>query len=127
MSTPRIYINGKLYDKADAKISVYDHGLLYGDGLFEVLRTWRGIAVDLDRHLDRLYASWRSEGRSVASRYSGTMGLPAVIDARDFDALLDDGLPIVVARSAAVPWPDGAFAAPTMRETLTDVIRRRIS
>jgi CTP:molybdopterin cytidylyltransferase MocA len=79
------------------------------------------------KHLDRLYASWRSEGRSVASRYSGTMGLPAVIDARDFDALLDDGLPIVVARSAAVPWPDGAFAAPTMRETLTDVIRRRIS
>ncbi len=37
----RIYINGKLFDKADAKISVYDHGLLYGDGVFEGIRIYR--------------------------------------------------------------------------------------
>jgi molybdenum cofactor cytidylyltransferase len=79
------------------------------------------------KHLDRLCASWRAAGRSVASRYAGALGLPAVIDARDFDALLHDGLAIVTARAAAVPWPDGAFAAPASRETLTDVIRRRIS
>ncbi len=42
---------------ADATISVLDRGFLYGDGLFEVLRTWRGIAVDLEAHLDRLCAS----------------------------------------------------------------------
>ena len=40
--TPKIYINGKLYDKADAKISVYDHGLLYGDGVFEGIRIYDG-------------------------------------------------------------------------------------
>ena len=38
----KVYINGTLYDKEDAKISVYDHGLLYGDGVFEGLRSYNG-------------------------------------------------------------------------------------
>jgi branched-chain amino acid aminotransferase len=53
--TPRIYINGKLYDKADAKISVYDHGLLYGDGVFEGIRIYHGKVFRLREHLNRLY------------------------------------------------------------------------
>ncbi len=53
----KIYINGTLYDKEDAKISVYDHGLLYGDGVFEGLRTYGGKVFRLERHLDRLYES----------------------------------------------------------------------
>ncbi len=53
----KIYINGKLYDKEDAKISVYDHGLLYGDGVFEGLRSYGGKVFRLDQHLDRLYES----------------------------------------------------------------------
>ena len=40
----KIYINGKLYPKEDAKISVYDHGLLYGDGVFEGMRSYGGKA-----------------------------------------------------------------------------------
>jgi branched-chain amino acid aminotransferase len=52
-----VSIDGELVAAEAASISIFDRGLLYGDGLFEVLRTWRGIAVDLDRHLDRLYAS----------------------------------------------------------------------
>ena len=52
-----ISIDGALVDAEHATISVLDRGLLYGDGLFEVLRTWGGVAVDLDAHLDRLYAS----------------------------------------------------------------------
>jgi branched-chain amino acid aminotransferase len=55
--TPRIYINGKLYDKADAKISVYDHGLLYGDGVFEGIRVYEGKVWRLTQHVDRLYES----------------------------------------------------------------------
>ena len=78
------------------------------------------------KHLDRLYGAWRSAGRSVASRYSGALGLPAVIDARDFDAVLEVGLPIVTARAQSVPWPDGAFASPSPG-SIADVIRRRIS
>jgi branched-chain amino acid aminotransferase len=57
---PRIYINGKLYDKADAKISVYDHGLLYGDGVFEGIRVYGGKVFRLREHVDRLYDSARS-------------------------------------------------------------------
>jgi branched-chain amino acid aminotransferase len=55
----KVYIGGKLYDKADAKVSVYDHGLLYGDGVFEGIRAYSGRVFRLDRHLDRLYDSAR--------------------------------------------------------------------
>jgi branched-chain amino acid aminotransferase len=53
----KVYIGGKLYDKADAKISVYDHGLLYGDGVFEGIRVYSGKVFKLREHLDRLYDS----------------------------------------------------------------------
>ena len=45
----KVYINGKLFDKADAKISVYDHGLLYGDGVFEGIRIYDGKVFRLAR------------------------------------------------------------------------------
>ncbi|HEV8060589.1 MAG TPA: branched-chain-amino-acid transaminase [Gemmataceae bacterium] len=56
-TTPKIYMNGKFFDKADAKISVFDHGLLYGDGIFEGLRIYESRVFRLRRHLDRLYDS----------------------------------------------------------------------
>jgi branched-chain amino acid aminotransferase len=54
---PKVYISGKLYDKADAKISVFDHGLLYGDGVFEGIRAYSGRVFRLKQHVDRLYES----------------------------------------------------------------------
>jgi branched-chain amino acid aminotransferase len=56
----KVYINGKLYDKADAKISVYDHGLLYGDGVFEGIRVYEGKVFKLQEHVDRLFESARA-------------------------------------------------------------------
>jgi branched-chain amino acid aminotransferase len=53
----KVWIDGKLYDKADAKISVYDHGLLYGDGVFEGIRVYNGRIFECQAHLDRLWAS----------------------------------------------------------------------
>jgi branched-chain amino acid aminotransferase len=53
----KIYISGKLYNKDDAKISVYDHGLLYGDGVFEGIRSYGGNVFRMDDHLDRLWNS----------------------------------------------------------------------
>lgn len=53
----RIWLNGNLVDKDDAKISVYDHGLLYGDGVFEGLRVYSGKVFKLREHIDRLYDS----------------------------------------------------------------------
>jgi branched-chain amino acid aminotransferase len=55
----KIYISGKMYDKHDAKISVYDHGLLYGDGVFEGIRVYHGKVFRLREHIDRLYDSAR--------------------------------------------------------------------
>jgi branched-chain amino acid aminotransferase len=57
--TPKVYINGKFYDRADAKISVYDHGLLYGDGVFEGIRIYDGKIFRLREHVDRLFESAR--------------------------------------------------------------------
>jgi branched-chain amino acid aminotransferase len=50
-----VSIDGVLVAAERASISVFDRGLLYGDGCFEVLRTWDGVARDLDAHLDRLF------------------------------------------------------------------------
>jgi branched-chain amino acid aminotransferase len=52
-----IYIDGKFYPKPEAKVSVYDHGLLYGDGIFEGIRAYDGVVFKLKEHIDRLYNS----------------------------------------------------------------------
>jgi len=53
----KIYIDGGLVDKSRACISVFDHGLLYGDGVFEGIRSYGGLIFRLDPHIDRLYRS----------------------------------------------------------------------
>jgi len=50
-------IDGKFYPKSEAKISVYDHGLLYGDGVFEGIRAYDGVVFKLKEHIERLYTS----------------------------------------------------------------------
>jgi len=52
-----VYIDGKFYPKAEAKISVFDHGFLYGDGIFEGIRLYKGCVFRLDEHLERLEMS----------------------------------------------------------------------
>lgn len=56
----QVFINGRLYPKEEAKISVYDHGLLYGDGVFEGIRSYGGRIFRLAEHVDRLYSSARA-------------------------------------------------------------------
>lgn len=55
-----VYINGEYYPKSEAKISVFDHGLLYGDGVFEGIRAYNGVVFKLKEHIDRLYDSAKS-------------------------------------------------------------------
>ncbi len=55
-----IYIDGQFFPESEAKISVFDHGLLYGDGIFEGIRFYNGRVFRLDEHLDRLWDSARS-------------------------------------------------------------------
>ncbi|MCC6423499.1 MAG: branched-chain-amino-acid transaminase [Phycisphaerales bacterium] len=56
----KIWLDGQLVDPSDAKISVYDHGLLYGDGVFEGIRVYSGKIFECAAHLDRLYKSARA-------------------------------------------------------------------
>jgi branched-chain amino acid aminotransferase len=56
----KIYMNGKIVDEKDAKVSVFDHGLLYGDGVFEGIRAYNNRVFMLDEHVDRLYRSAQS-------------------------------------------------------------------
>lgn len=53
----KIYIDGKFYNEENAKISVFDHGLLYGDGVFEGIRAYNGRVFKLREHIDRLFCS----------------------------------------------------------------------
>jgi len=53
----KIYIDGKYYDEKTAKVSVFDHGLLYGDGIFEGIRAYHGRVFKLREHIDRLFYS----------------------------------------------------------------------
>lgn len=55
-----IYLNGQLVSKEQAVISVFDHGFLYGDGIFEGIRIYDGVIFRLDEHLERLYESAKS-------------------------------------------------------------------
>ena len=56
----KIYIDGKFYSEANAKVSVFDHGLLYGDGIFEGIRFYNGRVFRLEQHFERLWNSARS-------------------------------------------------------------------
>lgn len=53
----KVYVNGKFYDKEKAAISVFDHGILYGDGVFEGIRSYSSLVFRLREHIDRLYNS----------------------------------------------------------------------
>lgn len=53
----KVFIDGAFVPREDAKVSVFDHGLLYGDGVFEGIRAYNGVIFKLDEHLERLYGS----------------------------------------------------------------------
>ncbi|MCR8978804.1 branched-chain-amino-acid transaminase [Brevibacillus laterosporus] len=57
MTQQLIYLNGEFVEKENAKISVYDHGFLYGDGIFEGIRVYNGNIFRLQEHIERLYES----------------------------------------------------------------------
>ena len=96
--SPKVYIGGKLYDKADAKISVYDHGLLYGDGVFEGIRSYSGRVFRLKSHVERLYDSARAI-HLVIPMTQPEMA-QAVIDTLKTNNLSDAYIRLIVTRGA---------------------------
>jgi branched-chain amino acid aminotransferase len=94
----KVWINGKLFDKADAKVSVFDHGLLYGDGVFEGIRVYGGKVFRLREHIDRLYESARHIALEIPlGREPMTQ---AVLDTVKANAKQDGYIRLVVTRGA---------------------------
>jgi branched-chain amino acid aminotransferase len=61
----KIWIDGEFYSKEDAKVSVFDHGLLYGDGVFEGIRVYNGKVFRLEEHIERLFCGMKALGITV--------------------------------------------------------------
>jgi branched-chain amino acid aminotransferase len=94
----KIYISGTLYDKEDAKISVYDHGLLYGDGVFEGIRSYGGKVFRLQQHLDRLWYSAKAIWLTIPISKEA-MG-QAIVDTLKVNGIQDGYIRVVVTRGA---------------------------
>ena len=98
-SSPKVYISGKLFDKSDAKISVFDHGLLYGDGVFEGIRAYSGRVFRLKQHVDRLYESAQGDSPRDPDRH-GRRWPAAIVETLAFNKLSDAYIRVVVTRGA---------------------------
>lgn len=92
----KVYINGKYYEKDDAKVSVFDHGFLYGDGIFEGIRLYKGNVFKLSKHIDRLFRS--AKAIALEMPWSKQEVIDAVCDACRTNGLTDAYIRLVVSR-----------------------------
>jgi branched-chain amino acid aminotransferase len=96
---PRIiFMNDRLVPEEEARVSVFDHGLLYGDGVFEGLRSYSGRVFRLDAHLDRLWASARAISLEIP--LAKDVVAKAVNDTLAANRLVDGYVRLVVTRGA---------------------------
>jgi branched-chain amino acid aminotransferase len=94
----KIYIDGNLLEEADAKISVFDHGLLYGDGIFEGIRFYNNRVFRLEEHIDRLYKSARAILLDIGMEPEAMV--KATVDTIRANKLTDGYVRLVVTRGA---------------------------
>jgi branched-chain amino acid aminotransferase len=92
----KIYIDGKFFDEQKAKISVFDHGLLYGDGIFEGIRAYNGRIFKLKEHIDRLYQSAKAILLDIPIKHSAMMA--AVLETCRRNEVRDGYIRLVVTR-----------------------------
>jgi branched-chain amino acid aminotransferase len=92
----QIYLNGALVAKEQAVVSVFDHGLLYGDGVFEGIRAYNGRVFRLKEHLDRLYRSARAIVLDIGMTPAEMQG--AVLQTLRANGLRDAYIRLVVTR-----------------------------
>jgi len=96
-----VYLNGRLLPVGEAAVSVYDHGFLYADGLFETVRSYAGHPFRLDRHLDRLFSSAELIGLKVPVNAEQLNA--AVLETMAANDLLDARIRITVTRGPGKP------------------------
>ncbi len=91
-----VYVDGKLVPKAEATVSVFDHGFLYGDGVFEGIRVYNGNVFRLDEHIDRLYESAKTIALDIP--LTPEEMTRATLDTVSANALKDVYIRLVVSR-----------------------------
>lgn len=92
----KIYIDGQYLDEANAKISVFDHGLLYGDGIFEGIRAYNGRVFKLKEHIDRLFYSAKAILLNIPTSHAEIMR--AVVDTCRQNGIRDGYIRLLVTR-----------------------------
>src|SRR5215469_7435398 len=92
----KIYIDGKFYSERDAKVSVFDHGFLYGDGVFEGIRAYHGRVFKLKEHIDRLFYSAKAILLEIPMSHQKMS--EAVIEACRVNRIRDGYIRLVVTR-----------------------------
>ena len=94
----KVWLDGKLVDQQDAKVSVYDHGLLYGDGCFEGIRCYGGRVLKLQSHLDRMYRS--AERIRLKPAYAPAQVGQAIRDTLTANGMKDAYIRLIFTRGA---------------------------
>ncbi len=92
----KVYINGELVDKKEAKVSVFDHGLLYGDGVFEGIRSYKCLVFKLKEHIERLFESAHTIMLNIPLTKEKLM--QAVVKTLKINRLRDGYIRVVVTR-----------------------------
>ena len=92
----KVYIDGKVYEKDKAKISVFDHGLLYGDGVFEGVRSYNRCVFKLKEHIDRLFES--AQSIMLAIPLTREQLIKAIVSTLKVNKLKDAYIRVVVTR-----------------------------
>ncbi len=94
--TQKIWLDGEIVDKSEAKISVFDHGLLYGDGIFEGIRMYSGRVFRLDEHIDRLFDS--AKAILLTLPWTKEEVIQATVDIVKANGLTDGYIRLVITR-----------------------------
>lgn len=92
----KVYVNGRFYEKEEAKVSVYDHGFLYGDGVFEGIRCYGRLVFKLQEHVDRLFES--AQSIMLDMPMSREKMIKAVLDTLKINNLNDAYIRLIVSR-----------------------------
>ncbi len=92
----KVYIDGKYYDERNARVSVFDHGLLYGDGIFEGIRAYNGRVFKLKEHIDRLFCSAKAILLNLPMSHEDIMA--AVVETCRRNKIRDGYIRLVVTR-----------------------------
>lgn len=92
----KVYVDGKYYDEKDAKVSVFDHGLLYGDGVFEGIRAYHGRVFKLREHIERLY--WSAQAILLSIPMTQEEMIRAVVETCRANDCRDGYIRLVVTR-----------------------------